>query len=217
MLSRAEYLSRWSELHGGYDPARSRWVLGWLTTAYACARPLVALRASPDAVTLLGLLLGAGVPAAAAAGAHWPVLGAALAGLTGLADGLDGAVAVVTGRTTRWGYVLDSVVDRLTDLALLAALGLLGAPWALVAAVASLTFVQEYARARAAAAGLSEIGVVTPWERPTRIVVVALFGLGAGLWPSAAGTWVGAAAWLGLVLAVGSVVLLGVVLRRQLR
>ena len=30
---------------------------------------------------------------------------------------------------------------------------------------------QEYLRARAAAAGMTEVGVVTVWERPTRVIV----------------------------------------------
>lgn len=217
MLTLEAYLARWSELHGGYDPRSSRWVIGWLRVVYACARPLVALRLSPDAVTGVGLLIGLGVPAVAAGGAHWPVVAAALAGLTGLADGLDGAVAVVTDRVTRWGYVLDSVVDRLTDIALLCTLGVLGAPWPLIAAVTALTFVQEYARARAGAAGLTDIGVVTVWERPTRIVVVAAFAVDAGLWPSAGSTWATSAAWAGLGLGLVGCAQLAVVLRRRLR
>lgn len=217
MLSLEGYLARWSELHGGYDPRGSFWAHGWLRVSYAAARPLVRLRLTPDAVTVLGLLVGISVPAVCAAGGHWVLLAAVLTVLTGLADGLDGAVAVITDRATRWGYVLDSVVDRWTDLALLAALGVLGAPWALVAAAAALTLVQEYARARAGAGGLDDVGVVTVWERPTRIVVVAMFSLGAGLWPSAAAGWAtGAAGAAGVLGVVGSAQLL-LVIRRRLR
>ena len=47
-------------------------------------------------------------------------------------------------------------------------------------------FLQEYTRARAAAGGMAEIGVVTVWERPTRVIVTAMFVLGAGIYVSAA-------------------------------
>ena len=60
-MNRAEYLRRWSELHGGMDPASNRLVLFWLTVVHRLARPLVRIGASPNAVTTLGLALaGAG-------------------------------------------------------------------------------------------------------------------------------------------------------------
>jgi CDP-diacylglycerol--glycerol-3-phosphate 3-phosphatidyltransferase len=62
---------------------------------------------------------------------------------------------------------------------------------------------QEYVRARAAQAGMTDIGVVTVWERPTRVIVTAMFLLGAAIHPDAAASWVsgGSVAWalLGLV------------------
>ena len=74
---------------------------------------------------------------------------------------------------------------------------------------------QEYTRARAVAGGMSEIGVVTVWERPTRVVVTVMFVLGAGIYGAAAATWAawGAYAWVGLG-AVGCVQLIVVVRRR---
>jgi CDP-diacylglycerol--glycerol-3-phosphate 3-phosphatidyltransferase len=113
--------------------------------------------------------------------------------LTGLLDNLDGAVAVITGKTSRWGYLLDSVVDRFSDAALLLALWLAGAPGPVVVAAGFFGFAQEYSRARAAAAGVSEVGVVSISERPTRVIIVAVFlalaawapyGLSAGEWAS---------------------------------
>ena len=59
-------------------------------------------------------------------------------------------------------------------------------------------FLQEYVRARAGAAGLSEVGVVTVWERPTRVIVTAVFLLCAGLFLDALWVTLGAAAWVGL-------------------
>jgi CDP-diacylglycerol--glycerol-3-phosphate 3-phosphatidyltransferase len=58
---------------------------------------------------------------------RWLILAALVVVLSGLLDNLDGAVAVLTGRSTRWGYVLDSTADRVSDLAYVGALLLAGA------------------------------------------------------------------------------------------
>jgi CDP-diacylglycerol--glycerol-3-phosphate 3-phosphatidyltransferase len=75
-------------------------------------------------------------------------------------------------------------------------------------------FLHEYARARAAAGGMTEVGVVTVWERPTRVIVTATFLAAAAAlgdpWPT-----LGAWAWVGLGI-VGLVQLL-VAVRRRLR
>jgi CDP-diacylglycerol--glycerol-3-phosphate 3-phosphatidyltransferase len=63
---------------------------------------------------------------------------------------------------------------------------------------------------------MDDVGAVTVSERPTRVVIAAMFCLGAGLYPGVAATWatLGAAA----ALAVGTVglVQLLVVVRRRL-
>lgn len=62
---------------------------------------------------------------------------------------------------------------------------------------------QEYARARAGNAGMGEVGVVTVWERPTRVILTAALLLGCGLLPGSADLIAtgGAAVWvvLGLI------------------
>lgn len=210
---RDAYFDAWTELHGGYDPRSNVLVRGWLTGAYAVAHPLARLSVPPDAVTVAGVLVAAGVVALAAAGDGWWLLAAGLvAVVAGLLDSLDGAVALLTGRATRWGHVLDSVADRVSDLLLVAALFAAGAPGALCAAGGALMFLLEYARARAAAGGMAEVGVVTVWERPTRVIVTAAFLASAAAlgdpWPA-----LGAAAWTGLGI-VGVAQLLVVVRRR---
>jgi CDP-diacylglycerol--glycerol-3-phosphate 3-phosphatidyltransferase len=211
----AAYLDRWSRLHGG--AATSGLVGWWLRFTYRLAVPLVRLGVGPDAVTALGLLAAVAVLLPASAGGRWPLLGVLLVVVSGVLDNLDGAVAVLAGRTTRWGFVLDSLCDRVSDAAYAAALALAGGPWGLAVAGGALAWLHEYARARAAVAGMPEIGVVTVSERPTRVVVTAMFLLGAGLFPASARAWAGAgtAAWATLGL-VGLVQLL-VVVRRRLR
>jgi CDP-diacylglycerol--glycerol-3-phosphate 3-phosphatidyltransferase len=182
---------------------------------YALGRPLARAGTPPDAVTAGGVVLGVLVLPPAAAGGRWLLLAVAVVVLSAVLDGVDGTVAILTGRTTRWGYVLDSVCDRVTDACYLTALWLAGAPGPLCAAGGLVVLLQEYLRARAAAAGMADVGVVTVSERPTRVIVTAMFLLGAGLYPSAAGTWAaaGASATLTIGLA-GSAQLIRVVRRR---
>ncbi len=212
-MDREAYFAGWASLHGGYDPRSNALVRVWLTWTYALAKPLAATRVPPDLVTVLGLAVSGAAATLASGGEDWWLLAAGLVVVAaGLVDNLDGAVAVLTDRATRWGAVLDSVVDRCSDLLFLSALWLAGAePWVCVAA-AALMLLQEYARARAGASGMSEVGVVTVWERPTRVIVTAAFLGSAALlgdpWPT-----LGAAAWLALGV-VGLVQLLVVVRRR---
>ena len=212
-MDREAYFAGWAALHGGYDPRSNALVRVWLSWTYALAKPLAATRVPPDLVTVLGLLVSGVAAALAAGGEDWWLLAAGLVVVAAaLVDNLDGAVAVLTDRATRWGAVLDSVVDRCSDLLFLAALWLAGAePWVCVAG-AALMLLQEYVRARAGASGMSEVGVVTVWERPTRVIVTAAFLGSAALlgdpWPT-----LGAAAWLALGV-VGLVQLLVVVRRR---
>lgn len=216
-VDRQGYFDRWASLHGGYDPRGSVLVRAWLTVTYGLARPLVALRVPPDVVTTLGVLVAAAAVWVVSLGGRWVVLAAVLVALSGVVDNLDGAVAVMTGRTTRWGFVLDSLADRVCDGLYLVALWVAGAPGVLCVAGGALMGLQEYARARAGNAGLAEIAVVTVWERPTRVIATALFLLGVGLHVSVAQSWAsaGAVAWV-VLGAVGLTQLLVVVRRRLL-
>ncbi|MGY1855867.1 CDP-alcohol phosphatidyltransferase family protein [Modestobacter sp. SYSU DS0290] len=179
MLSREEYLIAWSRWHGGTDPAASRLVRGWLTLAYTLAVPLA--RVSPLVATALGLVVaGAAVPAAAAGGL-WLIAAGLLVGLSGLLDSLDGALAIAGGRASRRGFVLDSVVDRLTEVAYALALWAAGAPGWLAVAFGALCWLPDYLRARAGQAGVSETGAISVWERPTRVAMTGMTLGGAGV------------------------------------
>ena len=125
MLSRDEYLAAWSRWHGGTG-TEQRAGARLAVDGVRLARPLAGL--PPLAATALGLLVAArgvgrrrpGVVADRAPGV--------LVGLSGLLDSLDGALAIGGGRASRRGFVLDSAVDRLTEVAYAAALWLAGAP-----------------------------------------------------------------------------------------
>ncbi|WP_091076751.1 CDP-alcohol phosphatidyltransferase family protein [Micromonospora nigra] len=172
-----EYATAWARLHGGFDPrAATPVVRGWLRLAYHVGYVLGRLRVAPTAVTVAGVLLCFCVPLLAVRPGDGPFLGALFVLLAAVADSVDGAVAVATGRTSRLGYVYDSVADRLGEVAWLVAFWLVGAPGALVVAGGALSWLHEYVRARAVSAGMRELGAVTVGERPTR-VSVALVGL----------------------------------------
>jgi CDP-diacylglycerol--glycerol-3-phosphate 3-phosphatidyltransferase len=214
---RAEYLRRWSPLHGGYDPDGRSLTGRWLGLVHRVARPLAARGVAADVLTAWGVLASVLVPVIASYRGRWPLLAAPFAVLGGGLDNLDGAVAVLTGRATPFGYVLDSVADRVSDAAQVVALWALGAPGWLCLAGGGVAGLQEYARARAGAAGMTEIAVLTVFERPTRIVLTAFLLLGCGLLTGAAPhlATAGAAAWVVL----GAVALAQVLLaaRRRLR
>jgi CDP-diacylglycerol--glycerol-3-phosphate 3-phosphatidyltransferase len=106
-----------------------------------------------------------------------------------LGDGLDGTLARLTGRESRFGAFLDSTLDRLADAAVFAGLAVWGAEhesevlWLALSCLA-LGFLVSYARARAEAFGVdASVGL---FERTDRLVVALLgvlaVGLGAPAW-----------------------------------
>lgn len=176
-LDWAGYAAQWQALHGGYDPdAASRPVRVWLKLSYQLARGLARLGASPAMVTVAGLVVCLLVPAVAAQPGGWAALSGALVLFAGLLDSLDGALAVVSRRVTRFGYVYDGVVDRTGEAAWLVAFWVLGTPGWLTALTAFLIFLHEYLRARATSAGQLRATGATFAERPIRVVICA-FGL----------------------------------------
>ena len=214
MLDRESYLAKWSTLHGGYDP-RSSWLVGgWLRLVHRLAAPLARAGVSPYALTFLGVAVAALALLPSSAGGVWLLLAAALVAFSGVLDSLDGAVAVLRDRATRTGFVVDSAADRCSDAANVAALWLAGADAWVCIVGGGLALLGEYVRARAGAAGMSEVGVVTVGERPTRVVVTSAFLLsGAVLGAS----WPRLGAWVWVALGALSCVQLLVVVRRRLR
>jgi archaetidylinositol phosphate synthase len=221
IASKQAYLANWSQLHGGYQPRRGGLVSRYLSLMYAVASPLARLRISPDSVTLGALAFTGAAPLLVLAdpGPARLLAAAALIGITGLLDGVDGAVAVLQRRSSSWGTVLDSLADRCTELLYLLTLWILGAPVPAVLAAGIVTLLQEYVRARAGVAGLTEIATVTVSERPTRIALSAMTCLGlASLavmgidWPLALIT-----TWIWAALATVSFVQITVAVRQRLR
>ena len=151
------------------------------------ARGLHVLGLTPNAITLLGF--GVCVAAGALVGAGYLVAGGAifLAG-SGL-DLMDGALARLTGKTTRFGALLDSLLDRLGEGALLLGLAVYGLRadlsenrllFLIVVLILALVTSQSvsYLRARGESLGIAtKTGLMT---RPERVVLLSL-GLILGL------------------------------------
>src|SRR4051794_38835111 len=210
------YYDGWSALHGGFDPRTAFWPRNWLALAYRLGHPLARLGVAPDLVTLVTVVVTTLALPPAAPGGAGPLLAVLVVIVSGLLDNIDGCVAVLTGRTSRWGYVVDSLADRLCDAVYLLALWLAGAPAGLCVAAGGAVVLLEYGRARAVGAGFDEIGVITVGERPTRIVVTC-FGLAFAAFLPDYADWsvgAGAAATLG-VSVIGAIQFL-VVARRAL-
>jgi phosphatidylglycerophosphate synthase len=215
VLSREEYLAAWSRWHGGTG-TESPLVRRWLSVAYTLARPLAGL--PPVAATVVGLLAAVAAVGPALAGGGWLVAAGVLVGLSGLLDSLDGALAIGTGRASRRGFVLDSVVDRLTEAAYAAALWVAGAPGWLAVAFGALCWLPDYLRARTGQAGVTETGALSVWERPTRVLMTGFTLVGAGVMAGAglSDTVVTCGTAAGVLLGAVGVAQLGISLRRML-
>jgi CDP-diacylglycerol--glycerol-3-phosphate 3-phosphatidyltransferase len=131
---------------------------------------------TPDIVSWLGFGVTVGAAALIATGhlfaAGFVVIGA------GLFDMLDGALARATGKVTRFGGVLDSTLDRLSEAALL--LGILViyirgqqvGEGILVGLALTGSLLVSYLRSRVEALGIDcQTGLFT---RPERVIVLAL-------------------------------------------
>jgi phosphatidylglycerophosphate synthase len=198
----------WAALHATEPP--DGFVGGWLRAAGAVARPLARAGVSPNMVTVAALVMAvAAVPLAAVDGWIGPAAACVAVTLSGLLDALDGAVAVQAGRTTKVGFLLDSALDRIADAAFPAALAIAAGTgaWLAVAATGACWWL-EYVRARGTLAGVTGKALITPGERPTRIILTAV-GLGLPMLATAA-------LWAHVVIVGGSAVLLFVDSLRRL-
>ena len=140
------------------------------------ARLLARAGVSPNTLTIIGLCLNALVALVLSLG-H-PVLGGALVLVANAFDMLDGAVARVSGKGTRFGAFLDSTVDRYAEallyLGVLAWLFSVGDAASLLAGYLAIvgSLMVSYARARAE--GLGVEGEVGWLPRPERILLLAI-------------------------------------------
>ncbi len=175
-MTKNEFYLAWSKLHG--DAKIAGIVKGWLSISFPTSKALARIRITPNALTILGLMFG--VLLYMNANAIWAPL---ILVISLICDGVDGSLAIITGKSSKWGALLDSVVDRLTEVFWILALYSLGVDSKILIAVLILASAQEYLRARAGGVGLTQVGVVTVAERPVRasFVFVALVAFNLNL------------------------------------
>lgn len=147
------------------------------------AKGLARVGVSPNAVTFAGLA-GAGVSAyLISEGVFWA--GGVVMLLAGILDLFDGALARATGQDSDFGALLDSVIDRVSEIVVL--LGLLlfytrsgsveGSVLVYLAVGGSVMV--SYLRARSEGLGIDcKVGIMT---RPERVAALG-FGLIIGHW-----------------------------------
>lgn len=147
-------------------------------------RALLRLGLTPDSVTVIGTV---GVSAAALI--LYP-RGSLLAGtlviaVFALADSIDGTMARLSGRSSRWGAFLDSVLDRVSDAAIFGGLTLWfvaeGSTWGVPLSLAALVLGQLVSYTRARAEGLGAEASVGLAERAERLILVLLAAAAVGL------------------------------------
>jgi phosphatidylglycerophosphate synthase len=161
VISREQFKETWSELH---NSAPTTGIVGaWLAISYRFGLLCTLLRITPNVLTLLGLLSAIGV--ALTSQSLWAI---ALIVVSLFFDGIDGSVAIFQNRTSNWGAILDSVVDRMSEAFWLYALYSIGVPAYLCISLWLVASVQEYMRARVSSLGVKDLGLVTFTERPVR-------------------------------------------------
>ncbi|MCK5264788.1 MAG: CDP-alcohol phosphatidyltransferase family protein [Candidatus Thorarchaeota archaeon] len=149
------------------------------------ARPFARAGISPDSITYVSLLFALfafiSLPLT-----QLQVLFATLVFITGLLDGVDGAVARMNDSATKAGGLTDSVIDKVAETLILAGialaytnttlLGLSVSMWALLAVFGWL--MTSYTRARAESLGVSDldIGLGGRSERLLTLVIFSLAG-----------------------------------------
>ena len=160
-MNQTEFFAKWSALHGNAEIKGI--VRAWLKISFASAKFVSALRLTPNLLTLLGIVFA--VAMALNPLSLWTI---PLLVLSLYADGIDGSVAIYQDRASQFGAVLDSVADRISEALWFYVAYRIGAPAWLVLLIYVVASTQEYARARLGGLGISDVGVVTPAERPVR-------------------------------------------------
>ncbi len=139
-------------------------------------------------VTLIGFAIC--IVGALLAAIEWWLLGGIVATIGSASDMLDGAVARVTGTTSRLGAFLDSTFDRwgeaIVYLGIVIGCSRAGFEWGvwLTAAAMGAAFMVSYARARSESLGFSPgkgMAAVGLAPREVRVVILGIGLVGAGI------------------------------------
>jgi CDP-diacylglycerol--glycerol-3-phosphate 3-phosphatidyltransferase len=150
---------------------REQLLKNYYTLIERLIRPLIRLSLSPNIVSMVSLVTSFAALVLYARGTFF--WGGIVLLLSGFLDTLDGTIARLTGRSTRFGALLDSTLDRYADFFVFAgllifyryhwmffiiALGILG------------SFMVSYVKARAESLGTTRtVGLM---QRPERVLLI---------------------------------------------
>lgn len=182
------------------------------------ARAMADAGLTANALTLIGFAIC--VTGAVFAGLEWWLVAGIVATFGSAFDMFDGAVARVTGTTSKLGAFLDSTFDRwgeaIVYLGIVIGCSRAGFDWGAWLATAAMgaAFLVSYARARAESLGFAPgkgMAAVGLAPREVRVVILGIGLIGAGLLggvtPDAAGqTILGGALALIVILATVTVI-----------
>jgi len=127
----------------------------------------------PNHITLIGFVLG--ILIAYFYATQQPLLALITIIISGIMDALDGAVARATEKTTKFGAVLDAILDRYVEFFIIIGIALgnyAGWPYAMIALFSSIMV--SYTRARAESSGGLKNCAVGLFERQERLLTIII-------------------------------------------
>lgn len=138
---------------------------------------------SPNVITMIGFLLTVGVAIVIGLG-HLEIGGVLIMAAAGF-DALDGTLARMMGRTSRFGAFLDSTIDRFSEAVIFLGLFIYftiqgNAQMELILIYTTIvgSLMVSYARARAEGIGVNlKDGWLTRFERVSLLVIGLIFGI----------------------------------------
>mgnify|MGYP000149629346 CR=1 FL=1 len=139
------------------------------------AKILVNIGISPNLITIIGLII------TIISGYQFYVGNSLYGGfillLGAFSDILDGSVARISGRESKFGAFLDSTIDRASDGIVIFSIGLGGlSPWNLCFLAFMGTYLVSYTRGRAESLGAKNF-TVGVGERAERLLLIVIFAL----------------------------------------
>lgn len=171
IMRKNDFLNQWSRLHG--NAPISGVGKAWLSISFIMARVLCKLKISANLVTISGLLFAALLYLFGK-----EVWSPIFLVLSLMADGIDGSMAIISGKASKFGSLLDSVVDRISEVLWVLVLYKIGIDQEVLLLIVIMAFIQEYLRSRSGGLGLTDIGIVTIAERPVRasfVLIILIF------------------------------------------
>lgn len=147
---------------------------------YPLASAIAKTKISPNTISLMGVIFALSSATLYYYRELW--IAATMLLVSGFLDALDGAVARIEGKATKFGAFLDSLLDRYADSAVIAAIILAGLCDLLLGVIALIgTLLVSYSRAKAELEGIQMSGIGL-MERAERILLIAVASFFNMLW-----------------------------------